>query len=118
VLARTTHIGKYIVACGALAMLNTVLLRFRERPEITLPLLAILTLALAVTYTLPARSSGADLLRLGKYPTFVLLVAIGRPEGATALVVTSAIAAFVAAVAYEVWHDPETPLRFADRRSR
>jgi 4-hydroxybenzoate polyprenyltransferase len=111
VLTRTRHVGKYIVACAVLAMINALLLRFRDRPEATLPLLAILTLALAVGYTLPKRSSGVDLLRLAKYPVFVLLVAMGRTEGATAVVVTAAIAAFAAAVTYEVWHDPETPLR-------
>ena len=118
VLTRTRHIGKYIVACAVLAIINTLLLQFRERAVITLPLLAILTLALAVGYTRPARSSGVDLLRLAKYPVFVLLVAMGRPEGATAVAVTAAIAAFAAAVTYEVWHDPETPLRLVDRRSR
>jgi peptidoglycan/LPS O-acetylase OafA/YrhL len=55
-------------------------------------------------------------LRLAKYLVFVLLVAIGHREGATPAVVTGAIVAFVAAVAYEVWHDPETPLRLLDRR--
>lgn len=118
VLPRTAHIGGYIVAGAALALINALVLRFRERPEVTLPLLAALTLALAVGYTQPARSSGLDLLRLTKYPVFVLLVAMGRPEGATRAAVFAAIVTFVTAFAYEVWHDPETPLRVLDRRPR
>ena len=118
VLTRTAHIGGYIAACAALASINALVLRFRERPDVTLPLLAALTLALAVGYTQPARSSGLDLLRLAKYPVFVLLVAMDRPPGATLMVLSAAILAFVAAFTYEVWHDPETPLRVLDRRPR
>ena len=118
VLARTAHIGGYIGVCGALATFNALVLRFRERPDVTLPLLAALTLALAVGYTQPERSRGLGLLRLAKYPVFVLLVAIGRPEGATTAGVSAAIVAFVTAFTYEVWHDPETPLRLLDRRPR
>ena len=116
VLTRTAHINKYMVACAVLAIINALVLRFRERPEVTLPLLASLTLALAMGYTQSVRSSVLDLLRLAKYPIFVLLVAIGRGEGATPAVLTGAFVAFVAAFAYEVWHDPETPLRLLDRR--
>ena len=118
VLTRTPQIGRYIGVCGTLAVVNALLLGARERPDVTLPLLAALTLALAVAYRQPERSRGLDLLRLAKYPVFVLLVAMGRPEGASTSAVSAAIVAFATAVTYEVWHDPETPLRLLDRRPR
>ena len=118
VLARTTHVGRYVLLCLALTIVNVLALRSRERPEISLPLLALLTLALAVAYTEAARSPAVDLIRLAKYPVFVLVVAASQPGGATTATYVMAITAFVAAVAYEVWHDPETPLRLPERRSR
>jgi hypothetical protein len=118
VLARTAHVGRYVLLCLTLTIVNVLALRSRERPEISLPLLAALTLALAVAYTEASRSPALDLIRLAKYPVFVLVVAASQAGGATAASYVMAIAAFVVAVTYEIWHDPETPLRLLERRSR
>ena len=118
VLARTAHVGRYVLLCLALTVVNVLALQSRERPEISLPLLAVLTLALAVAYTESARSPAIDLIRLTKDPVFVLIVAASQTGGATPAAFVMAITAFVAAVAYEVWHDPETPLRHLERRLR
>jgi hypothetical protein len=45
------------------------------------------------------------------------VIAAGHAEGYGAAAYAAAIAAFVVAVAYEVWHDADTPLRVSVRRS-
>ena len=107
VLARTTHAGRYVLLCVALALVNTLVLGVRDRAALTLLLLAGLTLALAVAYTRRDRSTTVDLFRLAKYPVFVLLIASSHPEGLTTVAYAGAIAAFLAAFTYELWHDPE-----------
>jgi hypothetical protein len=111
VLARTTHAGRYVLLCVALAFVNTLVLSFRDGAALTLPLLAGLTLVLAVAYMQRDRSTTVDLLRLVKYPVFVLLIASSHAAGPALAAYAGAIAAFLGAVTYEVWHDPDARLR-------
>ena len=111
VLARTTHAGRYVLLCVALALVNALVLGVRDHAALTLLLLAGLTLALAVAYTRRDRSTTVDLFRLAKYPVFVLLIASSHPEGLTTVAYAGATAAFLAAFTYEIWHDPDSPLR-------
>ena len=117
VLARTSRVKAYVLLCVALAIGNALVLGSRESARLALSLFVALTALLAAAYTRPYRTPATDLIRLAKYPVFVLLIAAGHPEGYGAAAYAAAIAAFVVAVAYEVWHDADTPLRVSVRRS-
>jgi len=117
VLARTSRVKAYVVLCVAVAIGNALILGARERAQLALSLFVALTVLLGAAYTRPYRTPATDLIRLTKYPVFVLLIAASDPRGYGASSYAAAIAAFVIAVAYEVWHDADTPLHASARRS-
>jgi hypothetical protein len=107
----------YIAICAALFSANAFMVVQRDRPELALPIFAALMGALFLVYARRRRSGFTDLVRLAKYPAFVLIVAAGRPAASPVAVLVAASLSLVIACAYEVWHDRHTPLRMLHRRS-
>jgi len=119
VLVRARQRWPYGALCGALGAANVAVVASRQGSRLALSLLIALSALLAVVYRhARGRSIPVELVRLAKYPAFVLIVAAGRPDGPIEMAVAGAVAAFVVACAYEVWHDPATPLRAFNRSSR
>lgn len=110
VLVRASNTTTYVVACIALGVLNALIVLQRSGAHSALPLLGALTVVLICAYGQPPKSAARDLLRLAKYPVFVLVLAVGRPGASLRVAVYSAVAAFAAAVAYEVHHDHSAAL--------
>jgi hypothetical protein len=130
-LVRARSISGPVALCVALGVLNAVVVWQRQRALIGAPLLGVVTAALMCVYSpafwlrasaKQARSTPGlegqrwqpalkDLLRLSKYPAFVMLVAVGRLGNSLQLASSAAVAAYAAACAYELWHDDTTTLR-------
>jgi 4-hydroxybenzoate polyprenyltransferase len=109
VLCRAVSPRPVVRACLVLAAVN--LSAALLRGGVAFGTLAGLTLALGALYRLRGdRTALTDHLLLAKYPAIVLVLA--GPRAATAPVSTAGAMAlaYLAACAYETWHDPAGPL--------
>jgi hypothetical protein len=111
VLARATRIAPFVATVLILAALNIGLAAWLRGTEAAAAVGALDIAAFAWYQWRPARRSAAtDLILLSKYPTFVLLLAVGS-TASFPLVVLSAAAIYGLACAFEIWHDASGPLR-------
>ena len=114
VLPRTSDATPFAAACVWLGILNLSVAAWRGG-TLSASLLALLDVAAAVWYTArPAgRTAASDLVLLAKYPLFVLILA-DAPAGSGWALAASAGIVYVAACAFEIWHDATGPLRFTN----
>jgi hypothetical protein len=75
-------------------------------------LFVLLMLALGALYRMRrGRSAAHDALLLAKYPAIVAIVATTGPDANAAFLAVSLPTVYLAAIAYEAWHDKSSPLR-------
>jgi hypothetical protein len=124
VLVRTADVANFEVLCTALALGNLLVASLREPGFTAVALLAALDATFVAWYgrRLRAPRSGVhgprtavgDLIRLSKYPVFVAVIAAGSSPDPRGLALAM-LGVYAAACAYEVWHDPASPIRGAAR---
>jgi hypothetical protein len=114
VLPRAADVTPFAAACVWLGILNLSVAAWGGG-TLSASLLALLDAAAAVWYAArPAgRTAASDLVLLAKYPAFVLIVA-EAPAGSGWALAASAGLVYVAACAFEIWHDATGPLRFTN----
>ncbi len=111
VLVRNGEGTQVIALCGALAVLNICLAVWRDASGVSVGVLAALTAALAVWYLARTRRSVAgEQLLLAKYPAMVATVGGARLLDSPVQILAAAAALYLIVCAYEVWHDPASPL--------
>ena len=111
VLVTATGRNSVLVLGIALLAVNVAIAAQRDTALLPLVGLAILHAALGCHYLFrDGRTILGDQLLLSKYPAFVLILAGERLLSSPLAVVLSAAAVYVAASAYEAWHDPVSPL--------
>jgi hypothetical protein len=113
VLVRAAHVRPFVILCMVLGLANTILAGVAGRGVNGLAALLLLDAAAAAWYAWrPVRRTPAsDLVRLAKYPWFVIVLAAGSPAPRSHLLL-AALGVYAAACAYELWHDASGPLRF------
>jgi hypothetical protein len=106
----TTDATPFIASCVWLAALNLCVAAWRGG-ALAACLLAALDSAAAIWYSIrpSRRTAGGDLLLLGKYPLFVLLLA--TPFSLSGHTIAGAALVYVAACVFEIWHDSASPMR-------
>ena len=105
VLVRASSLRPFIAVCVALGA--AALAMALARGVVAAASLAALQIGLAAWYALRGRRSLAGTcVVLTKYPVLVLAAASDRISLSPAPIAAAAIAAYVAACAYEAWHDP------------
>jgi hypothetical protein len=111
VLAASVSIRPFVVMCSALAVINAAWTASRTGVLPSLAILAGLHGALGLWYARRTmRTLAGDQLLLAKYPALVLVLAGERVTQAPLVIGLSAAAVYIAASAYEAWHDPVSPL--------
>lgn len=111
VLVKAPSPDLFICVGVALATVNLVTCLLRNGPGLSMAVLVLLHVALAVWYVRRSgRTMGGDQLLLAKYPAFVLVVAGSRLDASPWAIVLAAGGLYIAASAYEAWHDPVSPL--------
>ena len=114
VLVRAESTRPFVIVCLALGTINLVIAASTGRTS-GVALFAVLNTAFAAWYAWrPAGGSAASsLVLLTKYPSFVLVIAAGAgsaiPHAALGVVTV-----YASALAYEIWHDAASPLRFTN----
>jgi SAM-dependent methyltransferase len=112
VLVRAPSVDPFVRLCAVLAFVNIALSAARDDSGIALLALGALIAALGAWYVRRSRRSlPGDQLLLAKYPAFVVIVAGARLLDAPLLIALSCAAVYLAASAYEAWHDPASPVR-------
>jgi hypothetical protein len=111
VLVRATDVTQVIAFVAALGVLNICLSVWRDATGIAVGVLAALNGTLGIWYLARThRSLFGEYLLLAKYPAMVLIVSGDRVLDVPGAVAGLAIALYCAVCAYEVWHDPTSPL--------
>jgi hypothetical protein len=109
VLARAERIGPYVTSCVTLAILNLAASAWRGG-LVGLLVLAALDVSFVAWYA--GRSSQRTVIgclwMVAKYSVFVIVMAARSSIFSHLLLAASAI--YAAACAYEIWHDPSSPL--------
>jgi small-conductance mechanosensitive channel len=117
VLVRATSVAPVVAFCIALAALNLTLALRRDASGVAAVVLLALIAVLAIWYAVRTdRTAAGDHLLLSKYPAMVVVVAGARALHAPARILGAALALHLAACAYEVWHDPASPLSVGGHR--
>jgi 4-hydroxybenzoate polyprenyltransferase len=112
VLVRARRTAPFAALCVFLAIVALVVVMLRPGVALAASALGFLYALLATLYAFRTRRSAtAQLLLLTKYPAFVLIVAAGSPDQFSVSTLMLMLAVFVAACAYEGWHDDGSPLR-------
>lgn len=111
VLVRARSSAKSVAVCVALGAINCSIAVQRDRPEFAVCILAGLIALLLFAYSGSSKEAVKDLLRLLKYPAFVMLLAVGQAAASVHTATGAALVAYAAACAYEVVHDPASSLR-------
>jgi len=102
---------------GGLAIVNICLAVQRDGSGMAISLLTALIGSLGAWYALrTGRTAAGDHLLLSKYPAMVVIVAGDRVLSAPIPIVAAAVALYLAVCAYEVWHDPASPLSIGGHR--
>src|SRR5215218_877331 len=111
VIVQARSIAPLVAFSGALAMTNICLAIERDGSGIAVTALTALIGALGAWYAWRTRRTApGDHLLLSKYPAMVVVIAGARVLTAPGFILGSALALYVAVCAYEVWHDPASPL--------
>ena len=111
VLAAAVSIRPFVAMCLALVVINVGWTASRNALVPSLAMLAGLHGVLGLWYARrTARTLAGDQLLLAKYPALVLVLAGDRLTDAPLVIGLSAAAIYLAASAYEAWHDPVSPL--------
>jgi hypothetical protein len=111
VLVRAHALWPFAALCVALAIINVTWSIARDSTGISAWILITLHAVLGTWYSRrQARTLAGDQLLLSKYPAFVLIVAGGHIVDAPIRAGVLASIIYVAASAYEAWHDPVSPL--------
>ena len=111
VLVRAPSPGPIAGLGVGLFSINVALALQRDTTVLSLFLLALLHAALGVHYLRRNRRTLlGDQLLLAKYPAFVCILAGPRLVDAPIAVGVAALLIYAGASAYEVWHDPVSPL--------
>lgn len=110
-LVRASGLSAFVAACVWLGVFNLCAAAWRGG-TLSASLLALLTLASAIWYgARPAsRTAATDFTLLAKYPAFVFIVA--DADVSPLVLAASAAIVYAGACAFELWHDPTSPLRF------
>lgn len=120
VRATATALAPIVTCCALLAAVNLALALRRDASGVAAVALLTLMAALGAWYALRdaygRRSIAGDHLLLSKYPAMVIIVAGGRLLQAPARILGAALALHLVACAYEVWHDPASPLSVGGHR--
>lgn len=117
VLVRATSTAPLVAFSGALAILNICLAVQRDASGIAVSVLAALIGTLGAWYSWRSgRTAVGDHLLLSKYPAMVVIVAGDRVLNASGPVLAAALAIYLGVCAYEVWHDPASPLSIGGHR--
>lgn len=122
VLVRAPQVTPVIALCGALAVLNICTAVWRDGTGVAVAVLAVLNGVLGAWYLARTsadgglesrharRSAAGDHLLLAKYPAMLVVVAGARVTSAPLQILLAAAALYAAVCAYEVWHDPSSPM--------
>jgi hypothetical protein len=117
VIVRAASVAPLVAFSGGLAIVNICLAVLRDGTGIAVAVLATLITVLGAWYSLRrGRTAAGDSLLLSKYPAMVVIVAGGRILHTPLPILVSALALYVAVCAYEVWHDPASPLFIGGHR--
>lgn len=111
VLVRAAAVTQVVAFCGALAVLNICLAVWHDASGIAVGVLAALDAALGAWYLArTGRTAAGEHLLLAKYPAMIVIVAGARVFDAPIQVLSMASVLYLAVCAYEVLHDPASPL--------
>jgi|SRR5829696_8854737 len=117
VIVQAASIAPVVAFSGALAIANICLAVERDGSGISVIVLTALIFTLGVWYSLrTGRTAAGDHLLLFKYPAMVVVLAGARVLSAPGSILGSALVLYVAVCAYEVWHDPASPLSIGGHR--
>ena len=117
VIVQAASVAPIVGFSGALAILNICVAIERDGSGIAVSVLTMLIFTLGTWYALRAgRTAAGDHLLLSKYPAIVVVIAGERVLSAPVFILGSALALYFAVFAYEVWHDPASPLSIGGHR--
>jgi hypothetical protein len=117
VVVRAASIAPLVAFSGGLAIINICLAVLRDGTGVAVVVLATLITILGAWYSLRrGRTVAGDSLLLSKYPAMVVVVAGGRVLNTPLPILVPAAALYVVVCAYEVWHDPASPLFIGGHR--
>jgi hypothetical protein len=117
VVVQAASVAPLVAFSGGLAIVNICIAVMRDATGIAVAVLAALVGVLGTWYSLRrTRTAAGDSLLLAKYPAMVVVVAGDRLLAAPVAILVSALALYLAACAYEVWHDPASPLFIGGHR--
>jgi hypothetical protein len=117
VIVQAASIAPLVAFSGGLAIVNICVAVERDESGIAISVITALIACLGAWYALrTGRTAAGDHLLLSKYPAMVLIVAGGRVLSAPLPILGCAIALYAAVCAYEVWHDPASPLSIGGHR--
>lgn len=111
VLVTSGNTDPYFALCLGLGVLNLLWSGRHGAPSFAACLALNCVAAAWYTWRPQLRTAAADLAVLLKYPAFVILLASGSPTSRLDLLL-SALAVYLAAAAFELWHDATSPLRW------
>jgi hypothetical protein len=110
VLVRSARVTPFVAVCAGLAFLNVLLLLMWNGAGGAVVLLALDAAAAGWYAWRPDhRTATSDLVLLGKYPAFALLIA-GPSTWFVPHAWLAALAIYAGACVFEVWHDATGPL--------
>ena len=110
-LVRAVTVTLVIALCGMLAVLNICIAVWRDASGIAVSVLAALDAIFAAWYLARGRRTAfGDHLLLAKYPAMVAIVAGSRVTTSPLPVLATAAVIYLAACAYEAWHDRSSPI--------
>ena len=111
VLVRAASLQAIVLLCLTLAAVNAALVVLRDGMGIALAALVSIHAVLALLYAGRSRRTIAgDQLLLSKYPACVAIVGGANVAAAPVRITLCAAAIYLAASAYEAWHDPASPV--------
>jgi hypothetical protein len=117
VIVQAASIAPIVGFSGALAILNICLAIERDASGIAITVLTTLIFVLGTWYAVrTGRTAAGDHLLLSKYPAMVVVIAGARVLSQPFVILGSALALYLVVCAYEVWHDPASPLSIGGHR--
>ena len=112
VLVKTPSPDPFVRLCVTLAFINFGVAVGRDPTGISLAALGLLHGVLGGWYLGRSRRTVlGDQLLMAKYPGFVLILSGGRLLESPVATAVAAAVVYLAALAYEAWHDPSSPIR-------
>src|SRR5215207_5743265 len=117
VVVQAASVAPLVAFSGGLAIVNICLAVQRDGSGMAISVITALIGSLGAWYALrTGRTAAGDHLLLSKYPAMVVIVAGDRVVSAPIPILGAAVALYFAVCAYEVWHDPASPLSIGGHR--